>query len=152
KARRLAMPETNVVDYLVTVGSIIHRDGHWALQARLNEVELSVPDNIRRMIEKQIERLTLVEQRALEAASVAGIDFSAVALGAGLNQDVVQLEHLCDELARRHQFLRPASVNELPNGTLTMRYQFIHALYQNVLYDRVTATQRARLHQRIAEC
>ena len=36
-----------------------------------------------------------------------------------------------------------------PDGTVGGRYQFRHALYQQMLYDRVPMGRRVRLHQRI---
>jgi predicted ATPase len=103
------------------------------------------------MIDKQIDQLSKEEQRVLEAASVAGVEFSALAVAAGLQEDVVSIEERCDELARKHQFIRPAGALELPGGTATARYSFIHALYQNALYDRVAAARRVQLHQRIGQ-
>jgi adenylate cyclase len=42
-------------------------------------------------------------------------------------------------------------MEEWPDGTLAGRYRFVHALYQNVLYQRVPEPRRVRLHRRIAE-
>src|SRR5213078_5060183 len=42
-------------------------------------------------------------------------------------------------------------VHELPNGEAMTRYGFIHALYQNVLYERLSPSRRLHLHRRIAE-
>jgi len=53
-----------------------------------------------------------------------------------LAEDVVRIEEVCDGLARRHHFLLPAYLAELPDGIITPRYRFIHALYLNVLYKR----------------
>ncbi|MGH8655352.1 MAG: hypothetical protein ACREYE_25700, partial [Gammaproteobacteria bacterium] len=36
-------------------------------------------------------------------------------------------------------------------GTVSGRYRFLHALYQEVLYQRLAAAQRVRLHKRLAE-
>jgi predicted ATPase len=54
-------------------------------------------------------------------------------------------------VARREQFLRAKGVEEWPDRTVAARYGFIHALYQEVLYERVTAGQRVGLHRRIGE-
>jgi predicted ATPase/DNA-binding winged helix-turn-helix (wHTH) protein len=141
----------NVVEYLVEEKIVAKQDSSWKLQVDLDEVELGVPENIRNMIEKHIERLTPEEQRVLEGASVVGMDCSAVAMSAGLVEDVVRIEEVCDELARRHHFLLPAYLAELPDGTITPRYRFIHALYLDVLYKRVAPTRRSRIHGRIGE-
>src|SRR6185295_4487674 len=57
----------------------------------------------------------------------------------------------CDRLARRHHFIEDRGVQVLPNGEAAGRYGFIHALYQNVLYDRVSASRRVQLHRKIGE-
>ena len=141
----------NVVEYLVDENIVANQDGSWKLQVDLDEVELGVPKNIQNMIEKHIERLTPEEQRVLEGASVVGMDCSSVAMSAGLAEDVVRIEEVCDGLARRHHFLLPAYLAELPDGTITPRYRFIHALYLDVLYKRVAPTRRSQIHGRIGE-
>ena len=141
----------NVVDYLVDEKIIAEYEGHWQLQVELDEVELGVPENIRYLIEKNIERLSEKEQRVLEGASVVGMDCSAVAISAGLDEDVIKIEEVCDGLAQRHHFLLPAYLADLPDGTITPRYRFIHALYLDVLYKRVALTRRSQIHGRIGE-
>jgi len=141
----------NLIEYLVDEKVIVNRDGNWRLQADLGEVELGVPENMRYMIEKHIERLTPEEQRVLEGASVVGMDCSAAAMAAGLDDDVIKIEEICDGLARRQHFFRPAYLAELPDGTITPRYKFIHSLYLDVLYRRVAPTRRSQIHGRIGE-
>ena len=141
----------NVVEYLVKEKVIVEHDNTWRLQVDLSEVELGVPENIRQMIEKHIERLEPSEQRILEGASIVGMDCSAIAISAGLAEDVVQVEEICDSLARKSHFLLPAYLAELPDGTRTSRYRFIHALYLDVLYKRVALTRRRQIHGRIGE-
>lgn len=141
----------NVVEYLVQEKILAKQDDYWKLQVDLSEVELGVPENIREMVDKHIERLDPAEQRILEGASVVGMDCSAVAISAGLAEDVVRIEEICDGLARKHHFLWPAYLAELPDGTITPRYRFIHALYVDVLYKRVALTRRRLIHGRIGE-
>src|SRR5207247_926978 len=40
---------------------------------------------------------------------------------------------------------------ELPDGTLTLRYQFVHVLYQNALYAAVPVSRRAEWSARVAQ-
>src|SRR5262249_12881353 len=70
---------------------------------------------------------------------------------AGLGREVAHTEEQCAELARGEQFLRACGVDEWPDGTVAGRYKFIHSLYQNVLYQRLTDGQRLHLHRRIGE-
>jgi len=141
----------NVADYLQTEGLIARNDGRWRLQVELAELALGVPESIRQMIEKQIERLSQADQRVLEAASVAGLEFPAAAVAVALEEDMLRVEERCEELARRHRFLEPTGVCESPNGVVTARYAFIHALYQNALYERISAPRRMRMSQLITE-
>lgn len=141
----------NMLDYLVDTGLIVESNSKHDLRVPLDEIELGVPENIRQLIENQIDRLSDEEQRILEGASVVGMDCSAVAIAAGLNSDVIRVEEICDGLARRHQFLLPAYLADLPDGTITPRYRFIHSTFLDVLYGRVAPTKRSQIHGRIAE-
>ena len=114
-------------------------------------VEVSTPTSIRQMIEQQFERLSAEEQRVLEVASVAGVDFSAAAVAAGTETVLDEVEERCTLLVRRGQFLQAKGTTDWPDGTVTTHYGFLHALYQEVTYERASAGQRISLHQRIGE-
>jgi len=103
------------------------------------------------MITKQITRLSAEDQQLLEAASISGMSFSALAIASALGEDVVEVEGRCEELSRRKCFLRERGVGEFPDGTVSARYGFIHALYVNTLYDRIPAARRSKLHKDMAE-
>ena len=62
-----------------------------------------------------------------------------------------QVEDHGEELVRREHFLRASGTVEWPDGTVAAHYGLIHALYQDVVYHRLTARQRQWLHQRIGE-
>ena len=126
----------NAVDYLVAEKLIGEHEAGWELVVEIEKVEVGVPVSIRQMIEMQLDHLDADQQRTLEAASVAGAEFSSLAVVAGLGEDQAVVEARCDQLARRHQFIQDCGVQELPNGEAVSRYGFIHALYQNVLYQR----------------
>jgi predicted ATPase len=139
-----------VVEEWVGQGLLLARGGRWELQAGLEEV-VGVPESLRQMIERQLERLSLQEQQLLEAASVVGTEFSAAAVAAALAGEAVAVEGQCERLARRGQFLRPRGIGTWPDGTVAARYGFIHAFHQEVLYGRVTAGRCLRLHRMIGE-
>ena len=141
----------NAVDFLVTEGLIVEHEQGSELVVEIEKVEVGVPDSIKQMIEKQLDHLDADKRRTLEAASVAGAEFSTAAVVAGLGEDRTLVEARCDELTRQHQFILDRGVQELPNGEASTRYGFIHALYQNVLYERMSASRRVQLHRRIGE-
>jgi predicted ATPase len=57
----------------------------------------------------------------------------------------------CDRLARRQHWLQRETISRWPDGTVATRYGFVHALYQNVVYENVMDTRKALLHQSIGE-
>ena len=130
---------------------IVEDQREWKLRVDLAEVEQGIPASLRQLIEKQIERLSPDERAVLEGASVAGMECSSAAIAAGLDMPVEWVERHCEELARRHQFLSPAWLVELPDGTVTPRHRFIHVLYQEVPYCLMAPMRRSQIHHRIAE-
>src|SRR5262249_7322142 len=116
----------NAVEYLVDEKIIGEREGVWKLQGDLSQVELGVPENLKQLIQKQIERLTPDERIVLEGASVVGMECSSVAIAAGLEMPLEWVEKHCEQLSRRHQFLSPGWLVELPDGTITPRHRFTH--------------------------
>jgi DNA-binding winged helix-turn-helix (wHTH) protein len=120
---------------------------HDLLAGDAGAVETAVPRGLRQMIEQQLARLAPEEQELLEAASVAGMVFTAASLGG----DPEAVESRCEALARREQFLAPGGGEDWPDGTVSTRYRFRHVLYQQVLYERLPAGRRANLHRRIGE-
>src|SRR5262249_11695240 len=95
--------------------------------------------------------LDAYQQRLLEAASVAGAEFSTLAVVAAMEKERAPVEAQCDELARQSHFIEDCGVHILPNGEAVNRVGFMHALYQNVLYERMPESTRAQLHRRIGE-
>ena len=139
----------NLVDYLIDEGLIVKIDGAWQLQGAYAAIESGVPDSVRQLIEKHIERLSPDERTVLEGASVVGMECSAVAIGAGLGRSTEWVEERCEALVRRHRFLSPSQLVELPDGTMTPRYTFSHVLYLEVPYRLLPAMRRAQIHLRI---
>jgi predicted ATPase/DNA-binding winged helix-turn-helix (wHTH) protein len=123
----------------------------WEQRAPFPEVETGVPDELLQMIELEVERLVPADQRLLEAASLINVAFPAWAVAAALEEDAGEVEEACDDLARRLYFVRRAGEDELPDGSRSAFYVFSHGLYREVLYQRQSASRRARRHTRIAE-
>src|SRR5262249_18428879 len=121
------------------------------LHAALDDIDLSVPENLRQMIERQIGGLSSDEQRVLEAGSVGGVEFSAAGGAAALAVDPVEGGECCDRFAQRRLFLRSLAARVWPDRTMASRYEFTHALYRHTLYQRIPAARRQELHRGIGE-
>ncbi len=72
-------------------------------------------------------------------------------MAGGLAEERERVEEQCEGLARREQFVRAQGTETLTGGIITGRYGFTHALYQQVLYERLAAVRRIQLHRRIGE-
>ena len=141
----------NVVENLLRQGKCIDESEPEHLQAVVEAVQREVPENLQQLIERQFDQLSPEEQRVLEVASVAGIEFSAAAVAVGVEAEVGTVERVCAGLTRREQFLQASGIAEWPDGTVAARYRFLHALYREVVYERVTASRRQHLHRQIGE-
>ena len=130
---------------------IERENGAWRLRIPLARIDLEVPESLRQMIEAQIDRLGADEQRTLEVASVAGQSFNPLVSAASANLDAESVDSQCEALARRGLFVRFAGTQDLPDGTIAQRYEFLHALYREVLYGRHAPAHRAMLHRALGE-
>src|SRR5215813_5273983 len=139
----------SVIDAMVRQGVLQEDAAGWAVPEGLEAVAVGLPESLRHLIEQQLGQVSPEDQRVLEAASVAGVEFSAAAVAAGVNSEASDVEDRCAALARREQFLQARGTVVWPDGTVAARYGFIHALYQEGVYERVPAGRRVGLHQRI---
>lgn len=140
----------NSIDDLIGQGHLREIEGQWQLCGRVEDIASRTPETLWQLVERQVERLSADEQAVLMAASVAGVEFSAAAaVPAAIDPPRGAL--VCEGLERRGQFLRAVAIAEWPDGTVAGRYAFIHALYQQVLYERVPVAERAAQHLRTAE-
>jgi tetratricopeptide (TPR) repeat protein len=139
----------NVTDYLVEREAIEREHGmiHFSNTAQLD----SVPETIRGLIERQVDALSQTEQELLEVAAVAGTTFSIAPIARVLGQDREKVEEDYQALAANTQFLQYAGLRRRPNGRGSPRYGFVHALYQNTIYERIDEARQRRLHQAIGE-
>jgi predicted ATPase/DNA-binding winged helix-turn-helix (wHTH) protein len=141
----------HVVDDLIAHRQLVPMDGGGRFEGTLAQRVLALPEEIQHLIERQFERLSPEQQRLLEAGSVAGVTFSAAAVAAALEAEVVETEARCEGLVRSRRFLRLAGGARLRERRAAGRYGFIHAFYHEIAYARLSPTPRAGLHRRLGE-
>ena len=131
---------------------ILTREGAtWSLRAEETVIATHVPASLRQMIERHIERLGPEQQRALEAASIAGMEFSAAATAPALDAPLTNVERLYADLVQHGHLIEANGPAEWPDGTVAGGYRFTHALYRSILLDRIPAGSQVLLHQKIGE-
>ena len=138
-----------VLDDLVNRGVLAQRDDRWAIDDRSAPVALGIPPDLRRLIDRQLDRLERGEARALEVASGVGAEFSAATVAAGAGLPEGEVETTLHELARRQQLIHAMGAEEWPDGTVASRFSFHHALYREALYERLPAGRRVEIHRRV---
>lgn len=141
----------DLVRYLQNREVVVEEEGSWTLVQSVVDIELDLPESIRGMIQRKIEYLGEDDRRMLVAASVQGYEFDTAVVGQVLEIDVEEVEERLQLLDRDYGFVRLIDEDEFPDRTLTVRYQFVHVLYQNALYASLTPTRKVSLSRKVAE-
>jgi len=140
----------DLVRYLRDTGGIVEEGGRWRLARALPDAPRDLPASVRGMITSKIDQLDEADRRLLLAASVQGHEFDSATAGDAIEMAAAEVEERLEALERVHVFVRRGDELEFPDRTLTLRYQFVHVLYQNVLFASLQPTRRASLCGRIA--
>ena len=140
-----------VLDHLLALGHVSRSGDAWNMTTPLEQIDVSVPDTLRQMIELQIESLSPREQLILGAASVHGMECSAALAANVLEIDMEGAEDACQKLADQRHIIRATAAERSADGSFSQRYEFVHALFRSVLYQRLAPARRAKLHRRFGE-
>ena len=123
----------------------------WRLTVDLDTLAGSIPITARAMIEKRLMDLSLDARQTLEAASAIGPEFPITLVAAILDSSYELQERRCAALAGRDGMLVETGLSLEPDETIATRYAFRHALYQDVIYDQLSAGRRCILHRRAGQ-
>jgi DNA-binding winged helix-turn-helix (wHTH) protein/predicted ATPase len=110
---------------------------------------MSIPHDVRRFIDRQIDELDSSDRDLLTAASVIRREFATAAVAAALESEADAVEADCARLARQGVFIVKSGSATWPDATAAEFYTFRHDLYRELLYDRLPATRRALAHARV---
>jgi DNA-binding winged helix-turn-helix (wHTH) protein/predicted ATPase len=145
---------TTLVDYLVDHDLLV--EGAGMLHGRRPLDRLGVPDTMMAFIEHQLAELVPMDRSLVEVAAAAGVEFAVDAVLAGARHDrrdltAAEVEDRLAGLTRDVGLLTEGELAEWPDGTITGRYRFHHALYQETLYQAIAPARRVAIHRRIGE-
>ncbi|WP_084805149.1 AAA family ATPase [Bradyrhizobium sp. NAS80.1] len=141
----------SLLKHLIDQESIVETDGRWRLSSPAAFTQDRIPDSLLNMIGHELDRLTDNERRLLDVASVAGEEFSAALVAAGLSDDAIDVERDIEASTRKDHILVRSGVSEWPDGTYSGSYAFRHILYQNVIYQSLPPGLRAQTHKRLGK-
>src|SRR4029453_18971368 len=139
---------TEVVRLLIQAGEFRLERGQ-----QCQGVSLRIPEGVRDVIGKRLNRLSPPCNQMLTIAAVVGREF-------GLEALVCLVDGVSEE--RVLEMLEEAGVADVTEEAVAAhvieevaqamgRYQFTHALIQATLYDEMTTVRRVRLHRRVGE-
>ena len=111
----------------------------------------SIPKDVRRFIDHQIDDVAEPDRELLSAASVIRREFATAAVAAAVQSHSETVEEACARLARQGVFIVKSGSETWPDGTPVELYTFRHDLYRELLYDRLPATRRRLLHSRVGQ-
>jgi predicted ATPase len=140
----------DLLRYLQDRGVLALADGCWTLAGAVPDLQRELPESVRSMIQRKVERLGEAERQLLTAASVQGQEFDAAVVARALGREAAEVEEQLEVLERVHALVRLLRDRELPDGTHTLRCGFVHGLYQNALYASLQPTRRAALSGAVA--
>jgi predicted ATPase len=133
----------DLLRYLRDRGVIVQDRGAWALARAAPDLQRELPESIRGMIERKVDQLSTADRHLLMAASVQGPEFDSAVVARVLGRDAADVEERLEVLERVHVLVRRIREQAFPDGTLTLRYGFVHVLYQNALYAALQPTRKA---------
>jgi hypothetical protein len=131
-----------VYRHLVEEGKVFDTAGQFRKDIRIEEID--IPDNVRLIISRRLERLDENEKRALAAAAVIGRSFSFRLLAEVSQTDIDELFTVLEK-AQRMGIVVPSS--EGPETPFT----FAHELVRQTLLASISAPRKERLHASVAD-
>ncbi|HWB13748.1 MAG TPA: protein kinase [Pirellulales bacterium] len=133
----------DLLRYLGDLGVIVQDQGGWALTGAVPDLQCELPESVRGMVQRKVDQLSTDDRHLLMVASVQGPEFDSAVVGRVLGLEAAEVEEQLNVLERIHHLVRPIREQTFPDGTLTVRYAFVHVLYQNALYAALQPTRKA---------
>jgi predicted ATPase/class 3 adenylate cyclase len=131
-----------ILRHMIESGAIAQgSDGRWGLRSSI--ADLGLPQSVREVVARRVERLGEQSQQILTMAAVIGRTFDVELLNLLVEVDE---EELLDALESGVQASLLTESRERVG-----RFSFAHALISHALYDALGTTRRGLLHRRVAE-
>lgn len=110
-----------------------------------------VPDSLRGLIERMLEGFDAALRQLLSIAAVQGYEFDSATLARVNGSAAADVEERLRSADQVHAVVTLVGESDLPDGTVSLRYRFVHVLYQDALYAAIAPSKRIAWAQQIAE-
>ena len=124
-------------------GVVTKQSGGWSLVPKLDQLCNELPESISGLIQRKVQQLTDDDRQVLTAASVQGAEFDSAVVARVLKWDPADVEDRLDALERVHGLVRFVREQTYPDRTVTLRYAFVHGLYQDAFHATLRPTRKA---------
>jgi predicted ATPase len=141
----------DLLRYLRERNVIAESNGQWTLARELPDLWNELPESARSMIQRKLEQLEEDDRRLLAIAAAQGHEFDSAVVAAAAGRDPAEVEDRLQILERIHGLVRLLREDEFPDRTLTLRYAFVHVLYQQALFARLPPSRRAAISRSLAD-
>ena len=131
-----------VYQHLSEEGKLFDASGAWKTDLRVDTIE--VPEGVRLVIGRRLDRLGEAARKVLTAAAVIGRTFPLDVLGAIVDSSEDEVLDAMEE-AERAQLMAADAQQRIP------RYGFVHELIRTTLTSGLSLPRRQRLHLKIAD-
>ena len=132
-------------------GVITSRDDRWILTRPVFEAAAEMPESVRALIRRKLDQLGPVDRALLSAAALQGGEFDSAVLTRAIGDEPTTIEERLQEVERVHGLIRLIREHEFPNQTISRRYGFVHAVYQDALATELTPARRAAVCGALAD-
>ena len=95
----------NAIDSLVARRLVVLEGGQWRREASLDAIASALPETLAEVIARHVDHLDPSEREALEAAAAVGLEFTASAVAAAIQQKVEYVRRVLGPMARRGHLL-----------------------------------------------
>ncbi|TVP49341.1 MAG: hypothetical protein EA350_02310 [Gemmatimonadales bacterium] len=140
----------DLVRYLRDTGGIVEGEAGWELGRDAAIALEALPDTVRAMIARKIDQVDTEDRVLLDAACVMGREFDSTTVGEAIGMEPIEVEDRLHRLEHVHVLIRMLEEADLPDGALTLRYRFVHALYENSLFEALRPSRRVALSSALA--
>ncbi len=130
-----------VYRHLIEEGRVFDTAGQFRSDIKIDEID--VPENVRLIIGRRLERFDEDEKRALAAAAVIGRSFSFHLLTAISQIDIDELFTVIEKAQRMGMIVSSSEGPEKP-------FTFAHELVRQTLVADISVARRQRLHAAVA--
>ncbi len=142
----------DLLAHLRDQGIIVRETGapQWHLSRSLAETECGIPASVHSLIARKLQLLDGENRRLLDCACIQGYEFDSRVVSKALGVDEIETEERLARIDNTHGLIRLIRQVQLAGGVTTLRHQFVHVLYQNVLFEALSPGRRASLSGAVA--